>query len=478
MKQVTRTILAIVVLLSAGITTIAQDSVRRLTLKDAVDLAIKNNLDVRQSELDVERAKAGYQQAWGSMLPSLNGNANHGRSEGRNVNPFDNTFITESLNSADYSISSQLILFNGLRLQNALRQNSLGRKASELEYQQMKDNVTLNVILAYLQVLNNTDLVAQSINQAEVSRQQVERLEVLNSEGAIPPGQLYDLKGQLADNQLTIINNQNNLQASKLTLSQLMNIPFTNQLEVERISLDQFSTDYPAMPDAIYESAVKQLAIMRAATLRTQSAKYGVRSAKGELYPVVSLNGIVFTQYSSQAFQDVLVNSRFDTGSSYVQVNGTNTKVWTLNETFRRDKISFSDQLDNNLYKALTISLRLPLFNGFQARSRVRLAKIEEKNSQYIEENTRIRLNQNIEQAHFNMTAARSRYTALTEQVAAFGESFRTAEERFNAGAINSVDYVIAKNNLDRANINLIVARYDFLLRTKILDFYQGKLTW
>ncbi|MBC7828469.1 MAG: TolC family protein [Chitinophagaceae bacterium] len=457
---------------------LATSQTNAISLQQAVETGIKNNLDVKQSDLRMQTASVNWKQSKANLFPSLEGFANHGINQGRSIDPFTNAFVNQSVNYAGYGLNTSVIIFNGLAIQNNIRQNALTYEATRLELQQEKDNLTLNIILSYLQALNNQDLLTQSRNQAEVSRKQVERLDILSREGAIAPAQLYDLKGQLANDELAIVNNQNAVNAAKLTLSQLMNVPYNKSIQLEKLNVDEFSTNYDVTPEAIYKQALEQLALVKAAQLRTESAVKGIRAAKGDLYPTLSVNGNVTTNYSSAANQDIFLNTTDVTTTQYVTVNGIKTPVISPRDNFSSQKIKYNDQLDNNLFTSLNLGLRIPLFNALQARSRVKLAQINQKNFEYIEQTTKTQLSQAIEQAYFNMTAAQDRYKVLTDQVNAFKESFRSAEIRFNEGAITSVDYIIAKNNLDRANLNLISARYDYVLRTKILDYYQSKPLW
>ena len=448
-----------------------------VTLQQAVETAVTNNLTVKQRELQMESAEVYLKEARAQRYPNLSAFANHGINQGRSIDPFTNSFINENVNYASYGLNTGVTIFNGLGIYNNIRANALGYEAARWELQQEKDNITLNVILAYLQVLNNTDLLAQAGNTNVVTQQQVNRLEILNRQGAIAPALLYDLRGQLASDQLALINTRNNLNASKLLLSQLMNIPFDSAMAVERISVDQFNPEYPATVESIYQTAMQQLALMKAAQLRTQSAEKAIKAVKGDLYPSLALNGQATTNYSSAATQNIFLNSAIDS-IGFVTINGNNTPVKVMSNNFTNEKIKFNEQLSNNVFTTFNLALRIPIFNNLQTRTRVRQAQITQKNYQYIESTARIQLKQNIEQAYFNMTAARERYLALLEQVNAFSESFHAAEVRFNAGVGTTVDYIIAKNNMDRANINLISARYDFLLRTKVLDYYQAKPLW
>ncbi len=448
-----------------------------VTLQQAVETAITNNLTVKQRELQMESAEVYLKEARAQRYPNLSAVANHGINQGRSIDPFTNAFINENVNYASYGISAGVTVFNGLGIYNNIKANALGYEASRWELQQEKDNITLNVILAYLQVLNNSDQLTQAGNTITVTRQQLDRLEILNRQGAIAPALLYDLRGQLASDQLALINTRNSLNASKLLLSQLMNIPFDSAMVVERISVDQFNPEYPATVESIFQIAMQQLALIKAAQLRSQSADKAVKAVKGDFYPSLGLSGQATTNYSSAATQNIFLNSVVDS-IGFVTINGNNAPVKVLSNNFTNEKIKFNEQLSNNVFTTFNLGLRIPIFNNLQTRTRVRQAQITQKSYQFIETTARIQLKQNIEQAYFNMTAARERYLALLDQVEAYQQSFHAAEVRFNAGVGTTVDYIIAKNNVDRANINLISARYDFLLRTKVLDYYQAKPLW
>lgn len=455
----------------------AQDTSLSVTLKEAVETAIQNNLQVKQQELLMESAQINWRQAKAERFPSISGFANHGINQGRSIDPFTNAFINQQVNYAGYGLNTAVVLFNGLGILNNVKANALGYDAARWELQQMKDNVTLNVILAYLQVLSNSDQLTQSRNTIAVTREQIDRLEILNRQGAIAPALLFDLRGQLASDEVILINSENALNSSKLLLSQLLNVPYTKDLVVARVQLDEFNPEYSAQIEEIYQIALNQLAVVKAANLRKLSAEKAVKAAKGDFYPSLGLSGQVNTNYSSVASRAIFLNSVEDS-TGYVLVNGAKTPVIVSQPNFANEKIRYNDQLSSNLFTTVNLALRIPIFSALQTRTRVRQAQITQKNFEYIEQTTLIQLKQNIEQAYFNMTAARERYKALVEQVRAFTASFRAAEVRFASGVGTSVDYIIAKNNMDRANISLINSRYDFLLRTKVLDYYQGKPLW
>jgi outer membrane protein len=416
---------------------------QKFNLQQAIDTAIANNILVRQNNLLMQREAINWNQARLNRLPDLNANVNHGMSQGRSIDPFSNDFVNQQINYANYNISSGVVLFNGLNQVNSVKQTAYAYEASKMEWQQAKDNLTLNVILTYLQVLNNEDILVSSTRQSELTQKQLERLELLDKQGAINPSLASDLKGQLMNDQLSILNAKNQLETTKLMLAQYMNIPYSKDMQLERINVNDMLTAYMQGPNEIFENATNQFALIKSVELRKRSAEYAVKAAKGQLTPSLILSGNTGTNYSSAA--------RTATG-----------------------KIPYNEQLNNNRSSNVGIGLRIPIFNNFSVRNRIKLANLDWKNAQLVEENTRIVLRQQIEQAHLNMTNAFERYKTLQQQVEAYQQSFKAAEAKFNAGVGTSVDYLIAKNNLDRANINLISAQYDFVLRKRVLDYYQN----
>jgi outer membrane protein len=449
-----------------------------MSLKQCVETGIANNFDVLQRQLQAQSDEITWKQSKLNMFPDLSANAGHSFNQGRSIDPFTNQPVTQSFNSSNYSVNSGVVLFNGLAMQNLIRQNSLTHQASKMDWQQEKDNLTINIILAYLQVLSSADQLEQAKSQAALSAQQVERLDILNKEGSIKPSDLSDLKGQYATDQLSIITIQNSLESARISLCQLMNIPYKKDLVLEKIEPESFAATYTDTPDKIYQTALQQLAMVKAAELRKKSAARAIKVARGQLFPTLQFNGTAFTNYSSVAMQNIYVNTTEVATSDYVLVGATQSPVIRKRDNFNTSKINYNDQLNNNLYTSFGFNLSIPIFNSLQQRNRIKQAKLTYKGTELSEYTTKTQLSQAIDQAFVNLTTAADRYKTVLEQVNAFDESFKAAGIRFDSGVGNSIDYLTAKNNLDRSNISLIIARYDYVLRTKILDYYQGKQLW
>jgi outer membrane protein len=455
---------------------IAQD--QKLTLQQCIDIGIANNLDVLQSDLQAQADEVRWKQAKLNRLPDLNATGGYAFRAGRSIDQFTNSYITDNNQSSYFSLGSGVTVFNGFVLHNLVKQNRFTWEASKMTFQQRKDNLTLSIILAYLQVLNNEDQLVQARNQMQLTKQQVDRLEILNKEGAIRPSDFSDIKGQYAGDQVNLINTQTAVETAKINLYEFMNVTYDKNVTLERLDVTSFTDMYADTPDKIYQTAMEQFAQIKSVNYSTQSAEKAVKVAKGGLFPVLDLNAGINTNYSNTATTPIFLNTADVQSSDYVIVNSTQSPVFKKQNNYFNEKISYLDQFNNNRSSGISFDVRIPIFNSFQQRNRIKLAKIELKNNVLIEKTARTQLQRAVEQAYINMTAAYDRHKLLVEQVEALTESFRAAEVRFNSGVGNSYDYLLVKNSLDRATINLIVAKYDYVLRTKILDFYKGMKLW
>lgn len=452
----------------------AQD--KTLSLKDCIDQALNNNISIKQASVSREAANINLQQAKSNLLPDLNGSFGYGYNTGRTVDPLTNGYINQQLASSNVSISSGLVLFNGMRLQNLIRMNRTEAQLATENWNQARENITLQVILNYLQVLSNEDLLNIARAQAAVTAKQVERLSLLVSEGAAAQYQLEELKGQLSGEEISKVNAANALQQAKLNLCQLMNIPYHATLSLQKDSISMESGMYKDDPAAIFEQASKNFPASKAGRLSIKSAQTNLRIAKAAYYPLLSLNANLGSSYSSLAETLKPAGiSEIATGN-YVELGGAEIPVMTRQQQFSSSATRYGTQLNNNLGKFIGLSMQIPLFNRMQTRNSVRLAVTNLKSRKLESENQQLILKQSIEQAYLDMTGAFQRMELLRSQVKNFEESFRAAMIRLESGVLNITEFLISKNNLDRSRINLLQSAYEFRFRTKVLDYYKGNL--
>jgi outer membrane protein len=472
------TIFFVVVLSSISWGLSAQVKSGGMSLKQAVDIAIKNNIQVQQTELRAEGADINRKQARANMLPAINGDFNYGWNNGRNIDPFQNVYVNQQLTGSNAGLSGSLQLFNGMQIRNLIRQTTLNHEAAKMDLQQNKETLTMNVILNYLQVLSNEDLIVNLTNQADVTRTQVSRLEVLVKEGAVGQFQLSDMKGQLANDEVAIINATNNAELSKLSLCQLLNIPFDKSLVLERNDAPMPAAIYQGSPAEIFELAKKQLALVRAGEFRVESARKAVDVEKGAFLPRIGLYGNVFSNYSSAATTNISTGVADVQTDNYVLLNNSKSPVFSPQQQYRSADIAYGNQMKNNIGSSFGLAAQVPIFNNLRTKYRVAQARVTQKNASLEKSLIEQDLRQQVERAFTNMQASFNRYQAFRNQFNEYSESFRANEIRFNSGVINSFEYLSAKNNVDRAQLNLTQVRYEYIFRTWILDYYQGKLNF
>ncbi|MBY0480304.1 MAG: TolC family protein [Chitinophagaceae bacterium] len=450
----------------------------KLSLKQCVETAIANNQSVRAAGFQSELDNAGYHQSKANRFPALNGNISHGTNQGRSIDPFTNGYVNQQINFANYSLNGSITLWNGSSIQQNIRQNEWNSKASSMDYQQLKDNTTISVILAYLQVLNNQEQLGIAKKQVDVTRNQVERLAVLQKDGAIIPSVYYDLKGQLSNDELNVITVQNSLETAKINLAQLMNVDYNKEVILEAISDKLIPVIYENGPDSIYQQATQKMALVKAAEYRKNGSAAKVSYARGQLLPTLGLYGGLGTNYSSIANRLEFINSTDIATSSYVNVGTSKLPVYAPQNNYASQKISYGNQWANNFNSTVSLGLQIPILNGLQAKTRVIQAKVLDKKANFDYQTVKTQLRQSVDQAYINMNTSFEKYQTLLKQVDDYTHSFQVAETRFNAGLTTTVEYLAAKNNLDRSIASFATAKYDYFLRSKILDYYQGKQLW
>ncbi len=454
----------------------AQDSVV-YTLQQCIDLALKNNLDMKISEYQSQIADAGLQQSRAAILPYANAYANQGINKGKSINPYTNTFVNQEIMTGQYGVNAGLTLFNGFNIMNTIRQSYFNYEASKMDKEQLKMDLTINVMLAYLQVLSSQEQVNQAASQVEVSKTQIERLNVLEANQAVAPSVLYDTKGQLANDKLTYITARSNLVTAKITLERLININFPVNATFEKIPVEPSLKLYETNAETIYGQASANLPQVRSAELRKLSALKTVQALRGQQFPVLSLVGSVGTNYSDAALAQKLISSTNISTDNYVIVGNNQLSVFAPQYQYSSTKITFRDQFKNNLNTYVGLSLQIPLFNGLKTRTQLNVAKINKNRMEAQQSTINVRLKSNINQAYNDMSVSFERYQVLEQQVKDYTESFKIGTIKFEKGVITTVDYIIAKNNIDRSKMNLIASKYEYILKSKILDYFMGKIT-
>ncbi len=454
----------------------SSDPVERITLQESIETALKNNLTIRQNQLTVEQGINNVAESKYRRYPTVNGGTNLNAFLGRNINPYTNTIITNAVGSNGFGLQAGMMIFDGYQTRNNIELTQLTLNAANQDLNTIKNDISLRVALAYLNILTQEDLLEVARKQIDVTKIQLDRSDKLVKAGALPETNLFDIKAQLANDELQEVNAQNNVESAKLTLKQLMNLSADRNVGIVRIVVPDPSTSpYSATPQQIYEVAVGYLPEVQAAETRLKMAKKNIDIAKGLKMPTVTASAGWNTQSTTAAERIVTGTDIVKRNLGTVDFNGQKIPLIVESPSQSTEKIGYFPQITGNMNTSVGLNLRVPIFNGYNTKFRVAGATIQQKQAELQSESVKITIRQSIDQAYINMSNAAKRYTSTQNQVRALEETFRAAEARLGAGAINTLDYNIAKTNLDRARANLVLSKYDYVFRTKVLDFYQNK---
>jgi len=442
------------------------------TLQQCLDLAMKQNQTVLNASYQVKGNDASLQQARASALPSVSGYANQGVSTGKSINPYTNAFINQEVGTGQYGINASLTLFSGLSTIHTIWQNALSYQAGKMDYEQAKIDISIQVVLAYLQILNSEELVNQALSQMAATQAQLDRLHTLQKHDAVSPSVLYDTRGQLANDKLSLIAARGALVSAKLAMGQLLNITFPEGARFEKtdstVELQASSTEA-----ASGEGIAQAMPAVRASALRTASTMKRVYAARGTMLPVLSLNGSLGSNYSSAALSQRWTGSSDEATGAYVNSGGTVLPVYESRNNYLSEKIGFSSQVRNNFNSYLGLSLQVPLFNGLKNRTQAEQAKVAHLQAAVQEKSTAVRYTSLVTQLLNDLNNAYERYSVILQQAADYEASFKIATAKFEKGALTTFEYTTAKNNFDKASANLISARYDYLFRRTVLGLYR-----
>ncbi|HKJ49028.1 MAG TPA: TolC family protein [Christiangramia sp.] len=443
-----------------------------LSLEECIQIAINNNLDYKRSELQSETAELNFKGTKSRVLPTINGNYSYAFNKGRSIDPYTNDIIDQQFSFSNAGLRLNAQLFNGFELRNSIQRDRFNMAAAEAEKEAVKQQLILDVTLAYFQTLNSRDLLALARIRLEATENQKNLIATLAEEGSGNPADFTDIKGQFSNDKSAVLAAENQLKQAKLDLAQLLNIK--REIEVVKITAVPEIKPYEFSAEEIYSASLENLEVFEGNRLRLKAAEEDVSVARSLFSPEISLFAQINTNYSSLASLLNESGSQIVETGQFININGVNYAVQTNQAQFTQQDIPYLDQLDNNLSSVAGISVNIPILNGFRAKREVSLKKNQREDALLVLESTKNDYLQAIKQAHNDMQTAYKDYFLLQNQVAAYEESFRINEVRYQNGVTNIVEYIISKNNMDRAKVNLANAKYDFLMTTKILDYYRG----
>ncbi len=419
------------------------------SLEDCIKYAMDNNITIKQTRLSTHYDENLYKQSKMDLLPNLNASSSYDISFGRSLDFTTYDYIDARANNFFAGASSSATLFNGLQKKNTIQRNQFNLLASIEDTEKTKNDIALNIAAAYLQILFNRELVAVARDQLEITGQQVERTQKMVDAGKLARGSALEIQAQYASEELNVINAENQLTMAYLGLQLMLDLPYDPDftITIPDLPLPE-SSQLTENISNIYSIAEKNMPQVKSADYNLQSSLKDLQIAKGARYPNLAISANSYSRYSDQAVD-------YSAGAD--------------------GKYTFSEQLNNNLSIGVGLDLNIPIFNRNQVKTNISNSRIGIENARLELQQTKNELFRSIQQSYVDALGALKKYTSTEKALVAMEESFKYTEKKFEVGLVNTVDYNTAKNQLIKTQSDLLQAKYDFIFKVKILNFYKGE---
>ena len=428
--------------------------VKNWTLQECVDYALKNNISIKQSELDIKLANIDKSSAIGNFLPNLNSSISHSWSIGANTNPVTNVRENQTTQYTQVGLSSSVTIYNGLQNVNRLRRAKLGQLAAQYQLTKMQDDISLFVANAYLDILFNKENLKVQQGQSAYDEKQLKRTEELVNSGSLPRGDLLDMKATIAADNQKIVAAENSLLISRLSLAQLLQLEDFQNFDIADVDIEAKQSPVMAeTPDAIVEKAKQVRVEIKIAQANLDLAQRDVKIARGAYQP------------------NLTFGYNFGTNASYsdriVGVDGTGTPIIA-------SPLPVFEQFSNNKGHNFGLQLNVPIFNGFTVKNSVERSKVNFEKTKNAFNQANLDLETNVYKAITDAKGALKTYEAAVSTLEARQEAFNYAKEKYAVGLMNAFDFNQSQTIYVAAQSDVIRAKYDYIFKTKVVELYFG----
>lgn len=418
------------------------------TLEDCINYAMENNISIKQTELNTHYNENLLNQAKQSRFPNLNARSNYNYSFGRSLDQTSYEFKTEDQHYVGINLSSSVTLFNGFQIKNTIEQNNLNLLGSYRDVEKIKNDISLNIAASYLQILFSQELLQAAKNQLEITKQQVDRTQKMVNAGKLAKGSALEIQAQYASEELNVVNAENQLQLAYLNLQQILDLQYHPSFEIEIPVIETPDASSLVMNvNDVYSSAEEIMPQIGSAQYALEASNKQLEIAKGAIYPSLVMTANTRSDYSSLAQNPASPFQKYD----------------------------FASQMNDNISAGIGLTLNIPIYNRGQVKTSIANAHIGIENSRLDLQNKKNALYRDIQQSYTDALAALKKYQASEKALVSMEESFKYTEKKFEVGLVNTVDYNASKNQLMITQSDLLQSKYDFIFKTKILNFYKGE---
>lgn len=419
------------------------------SLKECLDYAEKNNLNLKKAELTYKVNGVNHVQAQSARIPTLAAFAAQGFNFGRSIDPTTNQFVQQAIRSNNFNLNASMVLFSGMQIHHAIQQQKILEASGDYGYRRAVNDLHIAVITYYLQILMNNAQLEAAKNQLEITTQQVTRAERQLQAGIISEAQIAQLVAKQAGDEIDAATIGNQLILAKVQLSQYLQLPSIDYDIEELMFSSGESMEDTSSTEIISKPTIENMPQVKEAMLRTRSFHVALKAVKGNRYPLLSMNANAASYFSSQSKELILPN-------------------YVLRE------ISFQEQVKRNLGQYLGLQLSIPIVNNGISKGNIQRAKINYEIAHANEMMMKDQMWAEITTAQSNLDAASAKYEASQRQRNAINISYTAADKKFIAGVTNIYDFIIEKNNMLQSELLVIQSKYEYMLRQKIVAFYEN----
>jgi len=418
------------------------------TFQQCLDTGLARNISINQSRLTNDLNKVSLEQVKANRIPSISASVGEAVNLGKNVDMTTNQFVTQEFNSGTYNVNLSYNLFSGLQNNNTIKQYRMNIQAGNYDIETAKNTVILSITTGYLQILMQYELLKTAQFQLHSDSAQVDRTQKMFNVGKSAESDLLQIKSQMATDNVTLVNAQNQLEIARVTLMQLMQLPVIDNFDVVIPNFVEPGLFLLQSKEEVYRKALETQPQIAGSGLRTSSSETAIRIANGARWPRLTLSSGLSSNYASSRKKGTAVNP---------------------------ENYPWESQVWDNIGQSFNLGLSIPIYSNRQLQSNIEKAKINFQNARLNELNIRQNLRMNIEQAYYNLKGAARTYEASKMQMTSTEMTYKNAEKKFTVGVMSATDYLIQKSTYIQALSNSIQTKYNYIFESKILDFYQGK---
>lgn len=408
-------------------------------LQKCISYAIEHNLSIKRQEATRNQSEVELNTVQWSRMPNLNGSIGQSFNFGRALQA-DNTYGNRNTQNTNFSVGTNIPLFTGLQIPNNIALAKLNLKAATEDLNKAKEDISIQITSYYLQVLFNEELAKVAHNQILLSQEQLSRKVAFFKNGKASEIEVYEAKARLAQDEMSAVQADNNYKLALLDLTQALELPTPDGFQIVSPQIENITGTLP-LPDNVYTEALLNKPSIKAAQYRLEGASRSIRIAQSGLYPQLNFSAGLST--------------------NYYNISGI-------------ENAPFSSQWKQNFNKYLQFSLNIPLFNRFETRNRIKSARIQHDALSWQLEESKKTLYKEIQQAYYNAVASEAKYKSSQTATEAAEVAFQLMSEKYANGKASATEYNEMRTSWMKALSDYIQARYDYLFRCKILEFYKG----